>query len=81
MSKGFRVREVAATEFKTHCLRLMDEVEQTRGEVVVTRHGRPVARLVPHDDSPPELFGLLRETVHAADDLTAPTGEDWEADA
>ncbi len=40
------MREVQASEAKTHLPQLLDDVE--RGEtVVITRHGRPIARLVP----------------------------------
>jgi prevent-host-death family protein len=76
-----RVREVAATEFKAHCLQLMDQVQQSRAEIIVTKHGRAVARLVPMDEAPTEVFGLLAGTVQAADDLTAPIDSAWEADA
>ena len=40
-------RVVAASDFKAHCLAVMDEVEATGEEVTITKHGRPVARLVP----------------------------------
>jgi prevent-host-death family protein len=72
---------VTAAEFKTHCLRLIDEVLQSRGEVVVTRYGKPVARLVPFDEAPVSLFGHLRGAVASYGDLVAPTGESWDADA
>jgi prevent-host-death family protein len=43
------MREVQASEAKTHLPRLLDDVE--RGEtIVITRHGRPIARLVPDED-------------------------------
>ena len=43
------MREVQASEAKTHLPRLLDEVE--RGEtIVITRHGRPIARIVPETD-------------------------------
>ena len=43
------MREVQASEAKTHLPRLLDEVE--RGEtIVITRHGRPIARIVPEAD-------------------------------
>jgi prevent-host-death family protein len=43
------MREVQASDAKTHLPKLLDEVE--RGEtIVITRHGRPVARLVPDED-------------------------------
>ena len=44
-------REVAAGEFKARCLRLLDEVAEERVELVVTKRGRPVARVVPLDDA------------------------------
>jgi prevent-host-death family protein len=40
-------RTIPAAQFKSQCLGLLDEVEKTRGEVIVTKRGRPVARVVP----------------------------------
>ena len=43
------MREVQASEAKTHLPQLLDDVE--RGEtIVITRHGRPIARLVPDEE-------------------------------
>lgn len=55
---------VAAAEFKARCLELMDRVCETGTEYVITKHGRPVARLVPvRELSKQPLFGALRGTV------------------
>lgn len=43
------VKQIAAGEFKTHCLRVLDEVAAGGGEYVVTKRGVPVARVVPLD--------------------------------
>lgn len=40
-------RTVSAREFKTHCLQLIREVEETGEEIIITRHKKPVARLAP----------------------------------
>lgn len=40
-------RTILAAEFKAHCLALMDEVQETAPEIVVTKRGRPVARILP----------------------------------
>ncbi len=40
-------REITATQFKARCLRLLDEVAETGETLVVTKHGRPVARVEP----------------------------------
>jgi prevent-host-death family protein len=55
---------LSAAEFKARCLELMDRVRETRVEYVVTKHGRPVAKLVPY--SPPErpsFFGSTKGAV------------------
>ena len=40
-------KEITATQFKARCLRLLDEVAETGETLVVTKHGRPVARVMP----------------------------------
>jgi prevent-host-death family protein len=72
---------VSAAEFKTHCLQLMDKVQQERGEVVVTKYGRPVAKLVPYEEEPADIFGWLRGTVTYYGDIISPLDEVWDADA
>ena len=55
---------VGSAEFKARCLELVDHVKEARAEYVVTRHGRPVARLVPVDaDVPVSPLGAMRGTV------------------
>ncbi|MGV3708799.1 MAG: type II toxin-antitoxin system Phd/YefM family antitoxin [Gemmatimonas sp.] len=56
-------RSIPASEFKARCLELMDEVNATRAELVITKHGTAVARLVPVDDSAASALGFLRGTV------------------
>jgi prevent-host-death family protein len=73
---------VAAAAFKARCLELMDEVARTKEGIVVTKYGRPVAKLVPLDeDMPPRpLFGRASGTVvHVDDDLFAPESDVWES--
>lgn len=56
---------IGAAEFKTRCLELMDRVRETRAEFVVTKHGRPVAKLVPYEASGRDagFWGSLKGTV------------------
>jgi prevent-host-death family protein len=72
---------VSAADFKAHCLALIDKVRQERGEVVVTRYGKPVARLVPYEAQAPSIFGFLAGAVTRCGDLVSPLGEAWDADA
>jgi prevent-host-death family protein len=71
---------IPAGEFKARCLELMDQVCQRQLEIVITKHGEPVAKLVPFDEQPPEIFGYLKGTVTFHGDIVAPTGERWNAD-
>jgi prevent-host-death family protein len=65
---------VPAGEFKARCLALLDEVAESGAELVVTKRGRPVARVVPAE--PPRGLGgsVVREG-----DLVSPIGEAWNA--
>jgi antitoxin (DNA-binding transcriptional repressor) of toxin-antitoxin stability system len=59
----------------------MDDVRQHRREIVVTKHGKPVAKLVPYLEKPPSVFGILKGSVTYVGDIVGPTGEAWDADA
>ena len=69
---------IAAGDFKARCLRLLDQVAETREPLVITKHGKAVAKLVP---IPPQqdLFGALAGSVLAEDDLISPVANEWEA--
>jgi len=74
-----KATRVPAAEFKAHCLELMDRVRETRAEYVVTKHGKPVAKLVPYD--PPKqshtVFGCMRGTVLRYDRPFDPIPGEW----
>jgi len=73
--------QVAATEFKARCLELMDRVAERRETFVITKRGKPVARLVPVERNRTEpLFGRLRDMVEEVGDIMGPAvpPEAWE---
>ena len=65
---------VPAGEFKARCLALLDEVAESGAELLVTKRGRPVARVVPAE--PPRGLG---GSVVSEGDLVSPIGEAWNA--
>ena len=74
---------IGVTAFKARCLSLIEDVARGKTRrVVLMKHNRPVAVIVPVEGSPVELWGALRGTVKVAPgtDLTQGTGEGWEAD-
>ena len=74
------MRQIPAGVFKARCLGLLDEVEQQRKEIVITKRGRPVARLVPVSDQPALVFGRLKGSGRIVGDIFS-TGASWDADA
>lgn len=76
-------RTVSASELKNAWHAYLDRVSQARDEIVVTRYGKPIARLSPYrqGDEKVRIFGYLQGTVTVHGDIVAPTGEEWEADA
>jgi prevent-host-death family protein len=72
--------QIAAGVFKAKCLRLLDEVRQTGKEIVVTKRGKPVARVVPVKDGLPEWFGRLEGTGVIRGDIISPIDEIWDAE-
>lgn len=73
-------REIGAAEFKAHCLEIMDEVERTRGEVIITKHRKPIARMVPFESTTIGFCGSLVGSVLYENDLVSPIDVQWQAD-
>ena len=69
---------IAAADFKARCLDLMDRVRETGVEYVVTKHGRPVAKLVPYTARKHNrLFGSMKGTVLTYERPFDPIEGDW----
>ena len=69
---------VSAGDFKARCLKLMDEVALTRRPLLITKHGRAVARVVPVEPEQ-SVFGCMQGTVRVKGDIVAGTGAEWSA--
>lgn len=73
--------QVPATTFKATCLELMDRVAETGKEIVVTKRGKPVAKLVAVDlPAPGTSFGCMRGRTRVLGDLAEPVEAAWDAD-
>jgi prevent-host-death family protein len=72
------VRTIPAARFKALCLKLLDEVAETGETIVVTKRGKPVAKVGPLEP-PPSLKGSVIYLVDD-DELLFSTGEAWDAE-
>ena len=74
------MRTIKASEFKAKCLKIMDEVAATSEPVEITKHGVPVARLVPARQRKPQpLLGALKGSVTILGDIISPIDTEWDA--
>ncbi len=72
------MRKMAAAKFKQHCLALLDNVDPDG--IVITKHGKPVARLVPFHHLMADLIGSMKDKIRIKKDLLT-TGEVWDAES
>jgi len=70
---------IAAGEFKAKCLKLLDQVAAERQTLVITKHGKPVAQLVPAPAEEETLFGSMKGSVLYMGDIISPIDVEWEA--
>jgi prevent-host-death family protein len=75
------MKTIAAGEFKARCLQVMEDVRTKRTPVLMTKRGKPLAKLVPPDDKPSEIFGCLAGKLEILGDIVSPITplEDWES--
>jgi antitoxin (DNA-binding transcriptional repressor) of toxin-antitoxin stability system len=73
------MKKMAAGFFKVHCLAVMDEVHSKRETVVITKHGRPVAKLVPADSDADDIYNFLAGRGSITGDVVSPvlSAEEW----
>lgn len=72
-------KTIKASEFKAKCLQLMEEIKQTGEEIVITKNGVPVCKLVPVKHKSKTLFGAHRGRIIVKGDIMAPLDAEWEA--
>lgn len=73
------MKTIAAGEFKTKCLAIMDEVKAKRQSVLITKRGKAVAKLVPADDDADDIFGFLQGKGKIKGDIVSPilSEDEW----
>ena len=78
-SKGGRhTGSISVSEFKAKCLALMEEVRERGVEYVVTKRGKPIAKVVPVGAIAPDPFGFLGGMVLEEHDIVSPDHDAWE---
>lgn len=73
------MKKIPAGIFKTNCLAIMDEVQSKREAVVITKHGKPVVKLMPMSTEKDDIYGFLVGKGTIVGDVVSPalTLEEW----
>lgn len=74
------MKTMAAGKFKAQCLSVIDEVYEFKEEVIITKHGKPMAKLVPAKKAKDSIFGAMRGQIEILGDLVEPITEPDEWD-
>ena len=77
---GGGTRTIKASEFKAKCLQLMDEVAESGEEIIITKYGRPVSKLIPYRRKPKSFFGADKGRMKIIGDIISPIDVEWEAE-
>ena len=77
---GGEARTMKASEFKAKCLALMDEVAESGEEIVITKRGKPVAKLTPCERRRGAPWGRYRDIIQIHGDIISPIDVEWEAE-
>jgi len=74
-----KTKTIPAGQFKARCLALMDEVQAKRQALVITKRGKPVAKLVPIEKEKDDIFGFFKGKIKVTGDVVSPalTPEEW----
>jgi prevent-host-death family protein len=74
------MKQIPAGQFKAQCLAIMDQVLHSGEPVVITKHGKPVVKLVPAENRVDDIFDYMAGKVKIVGDIVGPITppEDWE---
>lgn len=74
-----KTKTMAAGDFKAKCLKVMDQVQARRESVVITKRGKPIAKLVPVEEADDPIFGFMKGKGKIVGDIVSPifTSEEW----
>ncbi|MGA8272302.1 MAG: type II toxin-antitoxin system Phd/YefM family antitoxin [Candidatus Sulfotelmatobacter sp.] len=67
------MKQIAAGEFKAQCLAIMDQVSQSGEPVVITKHGKPVVKLIPAENKADDIFDYMAGRAKVVGDIVGPT--------
>ena len=69
--------QIAISQFKSHCLEIIDKMQISQEIIIITKRDKPIARIESISKVNKPLFGLLRNKAAIIDDIIESTDEKW----
>lgn len=69
--------KIAISQFKAHCLEIIEKLQTDHQPIIITERGKPIAKVVPLNNNKVSLLGLLKHTAEIKGDIIAPIDEKW----
>lgn len=73
------MKKIAAAVFKARCLTLMEDVRSTKQPLLITKRGKPMAKLVPVEEPKDDFIGRLKGVFEVVGNLEDEAPEPWES--
>ena len=75
----YKMKTLAAAKFKAECLALIDTISQNHEPIIITKHGKPMVKVVPVDENIDVNQKPLKGAATYIGDIVSPIDEKWEA--
>jgi prevent-host-death family protein len=76
----FSITEVSISQFKARCLKLLEQVRRTRQPIRITRHGKPIAEVIPPTEIVDRVAWIdsMRDSIEIVGDIVSPANDEDE---
>ena len=73
-------KSIAISEFKTHCLEILKNLEKSKSSIIITKRNKPIATVSSFLNNKLSLFGILKNKAEIKGDIISSIGDEWEVD-
>ncbi|WP_106874796.1 type II toxin-antitoxin system Phd/YefM family antitoxin [Candidatus Phycorickettsia trachydisci] len=74
---------IGISQFKAHCLEIIDQLQRDQNEIIITKRDKPVAKVISLkklEEEISSIFGMLKEKAEIKSDLIEAINEEWSAE-
>ena len=71
-------QNIAISQFKAHCLEIINKLPIDGQDIIITKRDKPIAKLIPINNTKTSLFGLLKDKAEINGDIITPIDVEWD---